>query len=162
MTITKRLRVAKCPAYVWRVHAWGMGENLNWIDCWYVVDEQNLIIAGGYHSGSNVSSGYAQIPRKKEAVAFVEGFHWAQEHFEQLSRESYYCVKGVDNPYSYSRTRPHYDEDMETMFMNGASEAYERLVERKVYGKPPALPANATVLAKHYVLKPPSTQKAAA
>lgn len=153
MTTPIRLRVAKCPAYVWRVHSWGMGESLNWIDCWYVINPQNLIVAGGYSSGSNTSSGYAEIPRKKEAVAFIEGFHWAQEHLEQLSREGRYRVKGVDNPYSYRRTRQLYDEDMETMFMNGVTEAYEQLVEHKKYRELP-LPANATVLAKHYTLKP--------
>lgn len=76
----RELIVVKKPAYVWRVHSWGLGENFNHIPCWYVIDKNtDEIIAGGYHSGSNVQSGRAFIPRKKDAKAFIDGYLSAKE-----------------------------------------------------------------------------------
>lgn len=149
-----RLQVAKCPAYVWRVHSWGRGETHNWIDCWYVINAERHIIDGGYYSGSNIKSGYAHISRKKEAVAFVEGFHWAQDNLTQLSRAGNSDIKGINNPYAYARaTHKTYDAEMEHMFESGAIRAYEELVERKKYAAS-VLDSKATVLAKHYTVSP--------
>ena len=85
-----KLFIASAPAYVWRVNSWGMGENLNWIPCWYVVTENNQVVSGGYVSGGNTQSGYASISRKNEAVAFVKGYNWAINNLSEVNQRSSY------------------------------------------------------------------------
>ncbi|PSV00343.1 hypothetical protein [Photobacterium kishitanii] len=74
---SKRNLVAiKKEAYVWRVHSLGMGATLNHIPCWYVVDKDtDEVLAGGYKSGHNCQSGNADIPRRKDARAFIDGYN---------------------------------------------------------------------------------------
>ncbi len=75
----RNLVAKKKEAYVWRVNSLGMGEHFNHIPCWYVVDKDtDEVISGGYNSGSNYQSGSANIPRRKDAKAFIDGYNAAQ------------------------------------------------------------------------------------
>lgn len=98
MTVTKReLKIVKKEAYVWRVNSLGMGEHHGYIPCWYVVDKNtDEIISGGYRSGNNYQSGTANIPRKKDAKAFIDGY-LADEGTKNPHAEFHRTVNRVGN-----------------------------------------------------------------
>ncbi|EQM71634.1 hypothetical protein QYE80_21480 [Pseudomonas tohonis] len=68
-------RIENQPAYIWRIHCWGQFADHNHVPCWYVYDANGKCVAGGYDSGNNTRSGSANIPRRKDAKAWVDGFH---------------------------------------------------------------------------------------
>lgn len=70
----KGFRIEKEPAYVWRLTCFRQFADFSWIACWYVYDAEGKRVAGGYDSGSNVRSGQANIPRRKDAKAWVDGY----------------------------------------------------------------------------------------
>lgn len=70
----KGFRIENQPAYVWRMYCWHAHSGHNHIACWYVFDEEGKQVAGGYNSGNNTRSGYADIPRRKDAKAWIDGY----------------------------------------------------------------------------------------
>lgn len=87
-TTAPQLFVTNSPAYVWRGHSRGMGADMNDAPCWYVVDSERNIYDGGYYSGGNTESGYANHERKKDALAYAQGFAWAMKNLSKLSKKA--------------------------------------------------------------------------
>lgn len=67
-------RIENEPAYIWRTSCWGQFANHNHVACWYVYDATGKRVAGGYDSGNNTRSGSANIPRRMDAKAWVDGY----------------------------------------------------------------------------------------
>jgi len=105
-----------------------MGENLNWIPCWYVVNENNQAVSGGYVSGNNTQSGYADISLKKVAVAIVKGYNWAKNNLSEITERSCYESVPKDpgvNPFNTYRDS---EEEQHAAFNEGVHIA---LIENK-------------------------------
>lgn len=70
------LKAEKTAGYLWRVWSWGQQSGHAWVTGWNVINgDTGEIVAGGFAKGHNTSSGYPHIARKREAVAFIAGFH---------------------------------------------------------------------------------------
>lgn len=126
------LSLASKPAYVWRVNSLGMGETLNWIPCWYVIDadSDNNIIIGGSNGGNNTQSGYSYISRKKDAVAFIEGYHWCLNSPESVISFNSYSTTGWENECPYPRKMN--TEDQRSFFEEGVTAAKKYLSDGKI------------------------------
>jgi len=70
----KGFRIENQPAYVWRMYCWHSHAGHNHIPCWYVFDAEGKQVTGGYDSGNNTRSGSADIPRRKDAKAWIDGY----------------------------------------------------------------------------------------
>ncbi len=68
------LKITKSREYVWRTQLGGQFAWHNYIDAWNVVDGEGNIVEGGAVSGNNCNSGYAVLPRKKYAQAWILGY----------------------------------------------------------------------------------------
>lgn len=125
------LRVLNDPAYVWRVNSSFSYAEFGWIPCWYAVDQDGNTIEGGYISGGNTKSGHADYDRKKDIVAFVRGFHWAQANLEKIVRLSPYLIKGSEpyNPYTKDRATFFEKQQESSYFEKGVERAFLQFVE---------------------------------
>lgn len=117
----RNLIAVNIPAYVWRVHAWGMGENHNYIPCWYVIDKDtNEIILGGFNSGNNFQSGSAYIPRRKDAKAFIQGFLASDDDTNpHADVEKVKVNLGSVGYFDYKRTLKGADKETEAFWESG-------------------------------------------
>jgi len=73
-----KLSVVKKEAYVWGLSNFGQHEHHRHIPCWYVINsETQEVLTGGFSRGNNTRSGKADIPRRKDAKAWMEGYQAA-------------------------------------------------------------------------------------
>ena len=74
-----KFKITKTREYVWRINKSFSYEEMAYITCWHVSDTEtgNLVI-GGHVGGNNHTSGYAEIQRKKDAQAFIDGYAAAE------------------------------------------------------------------------------------
>ncbi len=86
----KGFTIDKEHAYVWRVVLWGSSSHHNWIPAWSVRDESKRVVLGGHFQGNNTKSGYANVPRRKDAKAWVDGFR----SFHDEPKERRVTVRG--------------------------------------------------------------------
>lgn len=84
--IYKGFRIENIPAYIWRTYCWGSHAGHNYVDCWYVFDAQGRKVAGGYDAGNNTRSGKANLARRKDARAWVDGWHAFHDEPENRRR----------------------------------------------------------------------------
>ncbi|EMY3672604.1 hypothetical protein [Pseudomonas aeruginosa] len=68
-------RIENEPAYLWRMYCWRQHAGHAYVACWYVYDAEGNRVAGGYDGGNNTRSGSVHIARRKDAKAWVDGFH---------------------------------------------------------------------------------------
>ena len=68
-------RIENEPAYIWRLYCWAQFANHSHVPCWYVYDATGKRVAGGYDAGNNTRSGSANLARRKDAKAWVDGWH---------------------------------------------------------------------------------------
>lgn len=75
----RRLVVTKTREYLWRLYCWNQHADHNWVTCWHVEDaDTGEQLAGGHDRGNNTRSGSANLPRKKDAAAWRDGYLAAQ------------------------------------------------------------------------------------
>ena len=112
----RKLKIEKTREYVWRVFHFGSGAHHNWITCWHVVDaDTGERLTGGYSQGNNTRSGYAEIERKKDAKAFIDGY-------EAATRGEVNYTSGHIGPYVRltKEQRRGLDSEQQEQFKHGA------------------------------------------
>ena len=69
------LTITKTREYVWRVVNFGNDAHMASITAWNIVDANTgTIVFGGVTQGNNTKSGVAELPRRKDALAVIEGY----------------------------------------------------------------------------------------
>lgn len=84
--IYKGFRIENIPAYIWRTYCWGSHSGHAYVACWYVFDDKDRKVSGGYDSGNNTRSGHANLARLKDAKAWVDGWHAFHDQPENRMR----------------------------------------------------------------------------
>lgn len=109
----KGFQIENIPAYVWRMHCFRQDAGHNHIACWYVSDAEGKRVAGGYSAGNNTQSGRADLARRKDAKAWVNGY--LAYHNEPENRVITANGIAVHGP-SYSTHIPGQDHDERSAF----------------------------------------------
>ncbi|MBH3307942.1 hypothetical protein I5P84_00550 [Pseudomonas mosselii] len=116
----KGFRIENNPAYIWRIYCWGAHSGHNHVACWYVLDAEGKRLAGGYDAGNNTRSGRANIPRRKDAKAWIDGWH------AFLGEPQHRKCAGHGFVYGASYGAPGVDSEMRANFDEGYWEAQRR------------------------------------
>lgn len=113
-------KITNEPAYIWRTYCWGSHAGHNHVPCWYVQDATGKRVVGGFYAGNNTRSGYANVPRRKDAKAWVDGFlAFANEpENRELTKAGFY----IHGP-TYGLRNHERDEEQQAFFDEGYYQA---------------------------------------
>lgn len=110
-------KIENRPAYIWRMYCFKQHAGHSHVACWYVQDAQGKQVAGGYDAGNNTRSGSAKLARRKDAKAWIDGFHAYQDEPDSRKTVGRYVVHG---PSYASSSRDHgRDDDQQAWFEEG-------------------------------------------
>jgi hypothetical protein len=119
------LTIKKTLAYVWRCNVAFGYQGMSHIPVWSVWDGAVELI-GGHYAGYNQKSGYAYCPRRKDAVAFIDGYEaqLARGVVTLTGNGSPYLDRAL-NPYNYGGAKYAPKSDGQARFFeNGARAAF--------------------------------------
>lgn len=125
--IYKGFKISNERAYVWRLALWGSCAHHNWIASWHIEDSEGKRVAGGHYSGNNTKSGFADIPRRKDAKAWVDGYR--AYHDNPSDRRT------AHNGHTVHRSTEEWkrdgrDEDQQAFFESGYHRAYRETLAK--------------------------------
>lgn len=100
----RNLEITKTREYVWCLRNFRQDAGFTHITCWHVIDaDTGEMVVGGHRRGSNSQSGKAYIPRKKDAKAFIEGYHAAEngevsirDLYRRVQESNWFCEGGLE------------------------------------------------------------------
>lgn len=113
-------RIENEPAYIWRIYCWGQFAGHNYVPCWYVYNAEGKRVAGGYDSGNNTRSGSANLARRKDAKAWIDGWH--AFHDEPENRKTLANGHVVHGP-TFAAVRCPRDDGAQAWFEHGYDKA---------------------------------------
>ncbi|HBO2241647.1 hypothetical protein [Pseudomonas aeruginosa] len=121
--IYRGFRIENERAYIWRTYCWGSHAGHNWVACWYVYDAHGKRVAGGYDSGNNTRSGSAHMARRKDAKAWVDGYHaYRDEPENRKTLGNGYIVHAP----TYCNLRNERDDNAQAWFEHGYQQSQRK------------------------------------